>query len=118
MHHKPWGMNHCHPTKKVVYPTKYCVNNNFTYEEVDHIHPTHTTVVNHHHVENKHFFPYSNSVVNTGSESSVAFPPYPAPAPVTPPVTGPMPGLVPNVNTAGPAPFPGAPGMGTPFRKK
>ncbi|TKC19672.1 CotD family spore coat protein [Robertmurraya kyonggiensis] len=45
----------------VVHPTKQCVNNTFTNNVVPHIHPTHTTTVNHVNFQHQHFFPQTNS---------------------------------------------------------
>ncbi|SET31411.1 spore coat protein D [Salinibacillus kushneri] len=68
-HHKgchPMGIspaqNAVSPAQNIVYPTKHCVKNNFIPHEVNHIHPTHTTVMNHHLVNNKHFYPQTQSV--------------------------------------------------------
>ncbi|WP_102027235.1 CotD family spore coat protein [Salirhabdus sp. Marseille-P4669] len=53
------------PAETVVHPTKHCVKNNFIPHEVNHIHPTHTTIQNHHVVKNNHFYPHTQSVVNS-----------------------------------------------------
>lgn len=60
-HHGP----NCGCPKCVMYPVKENVVHNCTEETVEHIHPSHTTVMNHHLVKNKHFFPHSTSVKNT-----------------------------------------------------
>lgn len=49
----------------VIHPTKYNCEHHCTESVVEHIHPTHTTVMNHHLVKNKHVFPHSTSVKNT-----------------------------------------------------
>lgn len=60
---------HCQkPAKEIVYPVKENVVHCCTEETVKHIHPSHTTVVNHHLVKNKHVFPHSTSVENTFNE--------------------------------------------------
>ncbi|WP_236560886.1 CotD family spore coat protein [Pontibacillus sp. HMF3514] len=59
------------PAQQKVYPTKQCVKHNFFQQEVDHIHPTHTTNVNHVNVLNKHFFPQSQSDVTQVSQQNV-----------------------------------------------
>lgn len=56
------------PVKEVMYPVKENVVHHCTKEVVKHIHPSHTTVVNHHITENKHVFPHSTSVKNTFEE--------------------------------------------------
>jgi len=60
-HHGP----NCRCPKCIVYPVKENVVHKCTEETVEHIHPSHTTVMNHHLVKNKHFFPHSTSVENT-----------------------------------------------------
>lgn len=63
-HHGPHcGCPKC--PKKVVHPVKENVVHHCTEETVKHIHPSHTTVMNHHLVKNKHVFPHSTSVANT-----------------------------------------------------
>lgn len=57
----------CQRPKQVVHPTKYNCVNQFSESVVEHIHPSHTTVMNHHLVKNKHFFPHSTSVQNTSN---------------------------------------------------
>ena len=55
------------PTKMcppIVHPTKCCVQHTFSTTVVPHIHPTHTTVVNHQMVQHKHFFPQTQSMAN------------------------------------------------------
>lgn len=49
----------------VIHPTKYDCVHKCTESVVEHIHPSHTTVMNHHLVKNKHVFPHSTSVKNT-----------------------------------------------------
>lgn len=69
MHCKP---NHILPA--VVHPTKCCVNNTFTNNIVPHIHPTHTTTVNHVNYEHQHFFPHTQSseTVVTNTQANMA----------------------------------------------
>lgn len=50
--------------KEIVHPVKQQVVNCCSEETVKHIHPSHTTVVNHHLVKNEHIFPHSTSVQN------------------------------------------------------
>ncbi|WP_181351282.1 CotD family spore coat protein [Thalassobacillus sp. CUG 92003] len=58
------------PAKQVVCPTNKCVHHNYYLSEVDYIHPTHTTVYNHHLTKNNHHFPQTQSVVDTFSEEN------------------------------------------------
>lgn len=62
-HHHHGG--HCGCNKQVVYPVKHNCVHCCTESEVEHIHPSHTTVMNHHLIKNKHVFPHSTSTVNT-----------------------------------------------------
>ncbi|MBM7675228.1 CotD family spore coat protein [Gracilibacillus alcaliphilus] len=48
------------PEQTVVHPTKCNVVHTCSENVVNHIHPTHTTVVNH-HLPNQHYFPRSTS---------------------------------------------------------
>ncbi|SHH50905.1 CotD family spore coat protein [Virgibacillus chiguensis] len=57
----------CCPPKQVVHPTKYDCVKQCSENVVEHIHPSHTTVQNHHTTINKHVFPHSTSVQNTNS---------------------------------------------------
>ncbi|HAM82081.1 CotD family spore coat protein [Ornithinibacillus bavariensis] len=61
---------HCGCKKTIVHPTICNVVQNCTEEFVEHIHPSHTTVMNHHHIHNQHVFPHSTSVVNTVDSSN------------------------------------------------
>ncbi|MRG88288.1 spore coat protein CotD [Salinibacillus xinjiangensis] len=77
------------PAQNVVYPTKHCVKNNYIPHEVNHIHPTHTTIQNHHMVKNKHFYPHTQSVVNTVNQQNVNMGPGRPPSAVSPAAMGP-----------------------------
>ena len=101
---------HCRPTNvlpAVVYPTKCCVNHNFINNVVPHIHPAHTTTVNHINYQNQHYFPQTQSVVNEVTSQQFFNPPYPAAPGFGAP---PRPGAVAGAAT-GPG-FPPGPGMG------
>jgi spore coat protein D len=105
-HHKGCKPNMLSPAETVVYPTKHCVKHNHIPHEVNHIHPSHTTIMNHHLVKNKHFFPHTQSVVNTVNTQNVNMgpgrPPMVSPAnmgPGRPPMVSPAnmgPGMNPN----------------------
>ncbi|GGB47293.1 spore coat protein [Virgibacillus dakarensis] len=60
-HHGP----DCGCPKRIVHPTKHNCVENCTESVVEHIHPSHTTVMNHHLVRNRHVYPHSTSVQNT-----------------------------------------------------
>ncbi|WP_186577767.1 CotD family spore coat protein [Aquibacillus kalidii] len=121
-HFKPFGNCGCpKPVETVVYPTKYNEVHTCSENNVKHVHPSHTNVVNHHLVKNTHVYPHSTSYDNTvdsvdvyGGSYEVPTPPRPnvpvppfAGAPVPPagpvpgPVGGPVPGVDPNFNVPG-----------------
>jgi spore coat protein D len=94
-------MHHCRPKvlSPIVYPTKCCVQNFHDTTIVPHIHPSHTTNVNHHLYQHNHYFPHTESVVNEVANQHFVCP-------------GEFPGVVP---TPGMAPNPGmAPTSGFP----
>ncbi|WP_277680328.1 spore coat protein [Gracilibacillus dipsosauri] len=49
------------PTNTVVHPTKCNVVNTCSESVVNHIHPSHTTCMNHHLVKNVHYYPHTTS---------------------------------------------------------
>ncbi|KAA0562668.1 CotD family spore coat protein [Rossellomorea aquimaris] len=51
----------------VMHPTKCCVNQTCNTYEVPHIHPTHTTNVNNVMYQHKHYFPQTQSQVDSVS---------------------------------------------------
>jgi len=111
MHCKP---NHVLPA--IVHPTKCCVNNTFTNNIVPHIHPSHTTTVNHVNYKHQHFFPHTQSVENVVTNTQANMGPAPVPYPVAPQTGG-------TPFTATGQIFPGQSGMGMmpgsmPFRKR
>ncbi|HLS20670.1 MAG TPA: CotD family spore coat protein [Bacillota bacterium] len=56
------------PVKEIVYPVQNNVVHKCSEEVVKHIHPMHTTVVNHHLIKNEHLYPHTTSVENTYEE--------------------------------------------------
>lgn len=48
----------------VIHPTSYNVNHTFSTTVVPHIHPTHTTTINHHMYQHKHYCPHTSSCEN------------------------------------------------------
>ncbi|UFU01266.1 spore coat protein [Radiobacillus kanasensis] len=118
-HHKPYGAG-CgfpRPIDKVVYPTKHNMIDHCFENTVEHIHPSHTTIVNHHLQKNAHVYPHSTSVDNTFDSVDYFAGAYQVPSPMAPvpPVAGP--GAVPPVNpglganTPPYGPYPGNPGL-------
>nr|WP_042355307.1 CotD family spore coat protein [Bacillus rubiinfantis] len=53
-----FGVNMAPP---VIHPTTNYVNHTFSKTVVPHIHPVHTTTVNHHMFEHKHYCPHTSS---------------------------------------------------------
>jgi spore coat protein D len=102
----------CKPTNvlpTVVHPTKCCVNHNFVNNVVPHVHPTHTTNVNHINYDHVHYFPQTQSTVNQVTHQNHYGGPGPVPfgGPRPRPGFGGGPGMGP-----GPAGFGPGPGMG------
>lgn len=64
---------HCtQPVKEVVYPVQNNVVHKCSEETVQHIHPIHTTVMNHHLIKNEHLYPQTTSVENIYEEVDVS----------------------------------------------
>ena len=68
---KDCHLRYCPPQKlptqydpPLVSPTQQYVKTNLSNTEVAHFHPSHTTTVNKHFVNNKHYFPHTESCVN------------------------------------------------------
>ncbi|WP_404442361.1 spore coat protein [Sutcliffiella horikoshii] len=61
--------NKCRPNMMapIVHPTKCCVKNLYSTTEVPHIHPSHTTYVNNQQFQHKHYFPHTDSMVDSVS---------------------------------------------------
>ena len=75
---------YCRPKKvlpAIVCPTKCFVNNNFENLVQPVIHPSHTTNVNHTNIQQQHFFPHTESVVNEVTQQNLGPAPYPMPYP-------------------------------------
>jgi spore coat protein D len=97
---------HCRPTNilpAVIHPTKCCVKHNFMNNVVPHIHPSHTTTVNHINYQHQHYFPHTQSVVNEVTSQDLG--PFPGPPPF------PIQGGAPFQGPAG-VPRPGVPRPG------
>lgn len=61
----------CGCPRTIVHPVRENVVHRCTEETVKHVHPSHTTVMNHHLIKNKHFFPHTTSTENTCKEVDV-----------------------------------------------
>ena len=61
----------------IVHPTKCCVNHTCVNNMVPHVHPSHTTTVNHINYQHQHHFPHTQSVVNEVTSSDIG--PVPGP---------------------------------------
>ncbi|MED4453766.1 CotD family spore coat protein [Metabacillus fastidiosus] len=77
---------HCRPKvmAPIIHPTKKCCVNTYSETIVPHIHPQHTTIVNHEHYKHQHYFPQSTSVVNEVTNqhfASLGPAPFPRPRP-------------------------------------
>ncbi|MFS8631489.1 MAG: spore coat protein [Bacillales bacterium] len=57
---------HCipHVVGPIVHPPRCYVQHHFQATVVPHVHPSHTTHVNHHLFQHQHYFPHTESVVN------------------------------------------------------
>ncbi|WP_018933749.1 CotD family spore coat protein [Gracilibacillus lacisalsi] len=69
-HRRPFGCG-MPPAPTVVYPTKTNEVHTCSESEVKHIHPSHTTCVNHHLVKNTHYYPHTTSYQNTVDQVNV-----------------------------------------------
>jgi spore coat protein D len=90
----------------IVCPTKCFVNHQFNNIVQPVVHPSHTTNVNHTNIQEEHFFPHTESLVNEVTHQNLGPVPGPLPYPAPGAVAGAM---------AGPGPYPGpfpGPGMG------
>ena len=91
----------CCPSKvlpAIVHPTKCCTNHSCQNYVVPHIHPSHTTNINHEFYAHQHYYPHTESFANEVNHQH--FNAGPGPGPVPGPGFGPMSGPMP-----GPRPF-------------
>lgn len=114
---------YCKPSQvlpAIVHPTKHCVQNTYNNVVQPHIHPTHNTLVNHTNVQNKHYFPQTQSVQNVVTSQNFNMGPGPSVAGAYSPGMGmgPGPGQVAGAYSPGMGMGPGqvagaySPGMG------
>jgi len=97
----------------VIHPTQQIVNHTFSTTVVPHIHPVHTTTVNHHMFQHKHFCPQTASCEEECCSQHINCCNPCAPAPVAP-IAAPMPNALPNAPGFGGMGGPGFGGMGGP----
>ncbi|MEH7549022.1 MULTISPECIES: CotD family spore coat protein [Bacillaceae] len=103
----------------VIHPTQQIVNHTFSTTVVPHIHPVHTTTVNHHMYQHKHYCPQTASCAeeccNQHIDCCNTCAPAPAPiAPIAAPMPNALPNAVPNAPGFGGMGGPGFGGMGGP----
>ncbi len=65
----------------IVHPTQCCTNHNFENFIVPHIHPSHTTNVNHEFFAHQHYYPHTESFVNEVNHQHFNAGPGPFPRP-------------------------------------
>lgn len=92
----------------IVYPTKCCVTHTCQKTIVPHIHPSHTTNVNHHRFDHLHYYPHTQSFANEVSHQHFhcgpVVPPGLLPAAPAAPVAPGAP-VAPTAPMGGPTPF-------------
>ncbi|MGM8366049.1 spore coat protein [Virgibacillus sp. W0181] len=108
-HHQKPHWNCQKPVKEIVYPVKENMVHCCSEETVKHVHPTHTTVMNHHLIKNEHVYPQTTSYGNTVNEVNVNGAPGPG-GQVAGAMSPGMTGMGPNGQVAG-AMSPGHSGM-------
>jgi len=86
----------------VIHPTQQIVNHTFSTTVVPHIHPVHTTTVNHHLFQHKHFCPQTASCAEEVCNQQIN---------CCNPCAAPMPATLPAANAL-PNALPGGPGFG------
>ncbi|MEH7157331.1 CotD family spore coat protein [Neobacillus drentensis] len=100
----------------VIHPTQQIVNHTFSTTVVPHIHPVHTTTVNHHLYQHKHYCPQTASCAEEVCNQQInccnpCAPAMPAPLPAQMPAANSLPNAMPG----GPGFGPGGPGFGPGF---
>jgi spore coat protein D len=102
----------------VIHPTKQIVNHTFSTTVVPHIHPVHTTTVNHHMYQHKHYCPQTASCTEECCNQHIDCcncPPaaMPAAMPAANAIPNAMPNAMPGMGgPGGPGFGPGGPGFG------
>jgi spore coat protein D len=98
----------------VIHPTKQVVNHTFSTTVVPHIHPTHTTTINHHMFQHKHYCPQTASCAQDCCHQHINCCKGGMPAPAPTAVAGAQSNALPPGNNMPPNMGPGmmGPGMG------
>ncbi|MFP5107862.1 CotD family spore coat protein [Neobacillus sp. C211] len=96
----------------VIHPTQQIVNHTFSTTVVPHIHPVHTTTVNHHLYQHKHYCPQTASCAEEvcNQQINCCNPCAPSAVPVPLPAANALPNAMPGMG--GPGFGPGGPGFG------
>ncbi|MEY2192228.1 CotD family spore coat protein [Neobacillus sp. BF23-41] len=96
----------------VIHPTQQIVNHTFSTTVVPHIHPVHSTTVNHHLYQHKHYCPQTASCAEEvcNQQINCCNPCAPAAMPVAMPAANALPNVPPGMG--GPGFGPGGPGFG------
>src|SRR4051794_20948087 len=97
----------------VIHPTQQIVNHTFSTTVVPHIHPVHTTTINHHMYQHKHYCPQTESCAEECCNQHINCCNTCAPTAAMP-VAMPAPNAVPGFggpNAPGPGFAPGGPGF-------
>lgn len=61
----------CNQEKEIVHPTREDMVHCCSEEVVRHVHPSHTTVMNHHLIKNEHVYPHTVSQQYTQEETDI-----------------------------------------------
>lgn len=98
----------------VIHPTTNFVNHTFSTTVVPHIHPVHTTTVNHHMFQHKHYCPQTASCCEEVCNQHIncCNPCAPAAMPAAMPAANALPNAMPGFGMGGPGYGMGAPGFG------
>jgi len=95
----------------VIHPTQNIVNHTFSTTVVPHIHPVHTTTVNHHMYQHKHYCPQTASCAEEVCNQQINCCPGPMPCGPTAPAPMPYGANAPGFGAASPGFMPGGPGF-------
>ncbi|WP_084361052.1 CotD family spore coat protein [Neobacillus fumarioli] len=100
-------------TPPVIHPTTNYVNHTFSTTVVPHIHPIHTTTINHHVYQHKHYCPQTSSCCEEvcNQQINCCNPCAPGLMPVTAPMPNALPNAMPNVMPNMPGYGAGGPGF-------
>lgn len=85
------------PVKEIVYPVKQNTVHCCSEETIKHVHPSHTTVMNHHLIKNEHVYPHTTSFGNTVNQVNM----YGGPGPGSQVAGAMSPGMWPGMGPGG-----------------